>query len=479
MALTQLSALDGSFIRLEAPDVHMHVTWIAFFAPDGERPRPTVEALRASIAARLALMPRFRQRLVAPPGGLGDPFWVDDPDFRIGQHVESYTAPDEAMDAPSFQALTDALLSEPLDRRRPLWHLVLVPRLADGRVGLVGRFHHALVDGTSAMELGLVLFDAPDAGPPASEDEVTWAPPPLPGPARLVAATAAARIGQAQRAATRALGAMRDPARAASTVMTALTRGSAAVREDVLEPAPRSPLNRPVGSRRTVALRRVPAPALVAVKEAAGATLNDVGLTLVAGTLRRLVLEMGEPPRSLKAMVPVSLHPEDDRARFGNALSFAFLELPVSCPDPAERLALVRARTEGFKAARRPAATALAVDALAVVPAPLRTGLARAANSARLFNLSVSNVRGPRRPFYLLGAALDEAYTLAPLGAEHALSVAFFTYRDGVHFAFQADPELLPEVDGLPAALDAELDALVNAVAPAERARADALTADN
>jgi hypothetical protein len=75
-------------------------------------------------------------------------------------------------------------------------------------------------------------------------------------------------------------------------------------------------------------------------------------------------------------------------------------------------------------------------------------------------------VRGPRRPFYLLGAELDEAYTLAPLGAEHALSVAFFTYRDGVHFAFQADPEVLEDVDGLPRALDAELDLLADAFAP-------------
>jgi diacylglycerol O-acyltransferase len=96
-----------------------------------------------------------------------------------------------------------------------------------------------------------------------------------------------------------------------------------------------------------------------------------------------------------------------------------------------------------------------------------------------MFNLSVSNVRGPRRPFYLLGAELDEAYTLAPLGAEHALSVAFFTYRDGVHFAFQADPDVLPDVDGLPAALDAELDALTNAFAPPERARSPALTTDD
>jgi diacylglycerol O-acyltransferase len=465
VALTQLSALDASFVRLEEPRVHMHVTWIAFFAPADGRPRPTVEALRASIDARLPLMPRFRQRLASPPGGLGDPFWVDDPDFHVASHVESYTAPGEAMDIASFDALTDALLSEPLDRRRPLWHLVLVPRLEDGRVGLIGRFHHALVDGTSAMELGLVLFDAADAPPPEAADE-EWAPSPLPGPARLAAATVRAQADLTRGAAERALRAVRAPGAAAAGALAALARASAAVREDVLQPAPRSHLNRPVGPARTVALRRLPAPALVAIKRAADVTLNDVGLALVAGTLRRLALEMGEPPRALKAMVPVSLHPDDDRARFGNALSFAFLELPVDRSDPADRLALVSQRTERFKADRRPAATALAIDALTFVPAPLRTGLARAANSARMFNLSVSNVRGPRRPFYLLGAQLDEAYTLAPLGAEHALSVAFFTYRDGVHFAFQADPDVLGDVDGLPHALDAELDALAGAFAP-------------
>src|SRR5258707_8750766 len=117
---------------------------------------------------------------------MGDPFWADDPDLRVAAHVEGYTAPDEAMDIASFSALTDALLSDPLDRRRPLWHLVLVPRLEDGRVGLIGRFHHALVDGTSAMELGLVLFDSADAPPPEAAEE-DWAPSPLPGPARLVA----------------------------------------------------------------------------------------------------------------------------------------------------------------------------------------------------------------------------------------------------------------------------------------------------
>ena len=87
-------------------------------------------------------------------------------------------------------------------------------------------------------------------------------------------------------------------------------------------------------------------------------TLNDVGLALVAGSLRRLALELGERPRALKAMVPVSQHSEDDRARFGNALSFAFLELPLDREDPVERLELVHERTERFKSVRRPAATA-------------------------------------------------------------------------------------------------------------------------
>src|SRR5256886_7827808 len=204
MALTQLSALDASFVGLEDPRVHMHVTWIAFFAPDRTRPRPTVDALRASIDARLPLMPRFRQRLVSPPAGMGDPFWVDDPDFDVAAHVEGYTGPGEAMDHGSFGALTDALLSDQLDRRRPLWHLVLVPRLQDGRGGLIGRFHHALVDGTSAMELGLVLFDAADAPPPEAAGDGDWRPAPLPDPARLAVATVAGRLGQARRPAARA-----------------------------------------------------------------------------------------------------------------------------------------------------------------------------------------------------------------------------------------------------------------------------------
>jgi ATP phosphoribosyltransferase len=144
----------------------MHVAWSALFRPAPRRPRPSVRALRALIAGRLALAPRFRQRLAWPPPGFGEPFWVDDPEFDVAAHVIELTEPDEPVSLASFAALTDALLSEPLDRRRPLWRFYFVPRLEDGRLGLVGKMHHALVDGVSAVELGItgkdVLLEQPE-----------------------------------------------------------------------------------------------------------------------------------------------------------------------------------------------------------------------------------------------------------------------------------------------------------------------------
>ena len=196
-------------------------------------------------------------------------------------------------------------------------------------------------------------------------------------------------------------------------------------------------------------------------------TLNDVGLALVAGTLRRLALEVGEPPLALKAMVPVSLHPDDDRARFGNALSFAFLELPVDRADPADRLMLVHERTERFKAVtpprghgpgrRRPRRSS-----------PPRCGPGwPAPPTARACSTSASPTCAARGgPSTCSARSSTRPTPSRRSGAEHALSVAFFTYRDGVHFAFQADPDVLGDVDGLPHALDAELDALADAFAP-------------
>src|SRR5687768_5203982 len=179
--MARLSSLDGSFLRLETENAHMHVAWSGLFDPPPEAPRPSVGALRAKVAARLARVPRFRQRLAFPPLRLAEPSWVDDPAFDIAGHVSVLDGGPVSLER--FGRLTDAVLSEPLDRSHPLWHIYLVPELEDGRIGVIFKMHHALVDGKSAVELALLLFDlSPDAQP---EPEDEWRPATPPNAARL------------------------------------------------------------------------------------------------------------------------------------------------------------------------------------------------------------------------------------------------------------------------------------------------------
>src|SRR5687768_18574331 len=131
----------------------MHVAWAGVFDPHPERPRPTPASLRAGVAARLRHVPRFRQRLAFPPLGMAEPCWVDDPAFDVAGHVVELAPDERPLPLARFHALADDRLSSPLDRRRPLWQIALAPELEDGRVGVVCRIHHALVDGKSAVEL--------------------------------------------------------------------------------------------------------------------------------------------------------------------------------------------------------------------------------------------------------------------------------------------------------------------------------------
>jgi WS/DGAT/MGAT family acyltransferase len=467
MAPTQLSPLDASFLRLEQPGVHMHIALVALFSPGEGRPPPTVEALRESIAGRLRHLPRLRQRLAFPPAGLGEPFWVDEPELDVAEHVVAYTEPHEEVTLASFDGLVDTVLSEPLDRSRPLWHFVLVPRLEDGRAAIIGRLHHAVADGLGGLDIGMALFSAEPHGPP--EPDQTWAPQRVPGAAELSVAAVRSQLGLLGRGLAAAARAAARPRTAAVGAVRSLAQLAATAREDLLSPAPPSFLNRPIGPERRLVRHRADIAPLLAAKERLGVTLNDVCVAAVAGALRRLAHGRLELPDALRAAIPVSLRSQDD-PRYGNRVSFAFIDLPVGLDSPERRLAGVHEQTQHFKHARRADVAGWAIEAMALLPPPLRGAAASLAAGSWMFNLTVSNVPGPHESMYALGAEVDEVYLLAPLAAQHALSVAFFTYRDGVHFGLFADPEAFPEVDELGGALAqeiAELTAVTRPPAPA------------
>src|SRR3954453_21415890 len=187
MPRTRLTALDTSFLEVESPTAHMHVGWAALFAPPADRPKPVFAELRDHIGARLGRAPRYRQKLAQVPLGLNDPVWVDDPDFDVARHVRRSQSRD-------FQAAVDEVMSEPLDRRSPLWELWLADELEDGAIGAIGKVHHCMVDGVAAVELSSLMLD-PTPDPPLELCQ-DWVPTRPPAALELVAEGVAARMAQ-------------------------------------------------------------------------------------------------------------------------------------------------------------------------------------------------------------------------------------------------------------------------------------------
>jgi diacylglycerol O-acyltransferase / wax synthase len=451
--------MDASFLRLESPTTSMHVGWSALLVPHPTRPRPTIGELRDSIASRLALVPVLRRRLAYAPLGLAEPSWVDDPDFSVANHVVELAGAGDIVPQAWFQRLADDFLSEPLDRRRPLWQVGLVPQLDDDRIGLVGKVHHAMVDGLAAVRLAMLLFDrTPDAERTAPE---LWIPAAGPGAARLAAEIVSDTALLPLRT---AVGATRLAAYPRRTTRDAVkhVRQSAAALPSLLRPAPASMLNIPVGPRRSLIGHRA---ALADVRRARhdGATANDVCLAVVAGALRDVALRNGEQPVPLKTMVPVSMRRRGAHTELGNQITLAFVDLPLDARTAQARLARVQRQTRHFQSAGTPAGVATLLGAMSLLPPPLRTGFARAASSPRSQNLVVSNIPLPRIPLYMLGARIEELYPVVPLGPVHALSVGITTYGEHVFFGLHADPDALPWITSLPAALERHMRHLAGA----------------
>ncbi|MDP2709610.1 MAG: wax ester/triacylglycerol synthase family O-acyltransferase [Solirubrobacteraceae bacterium] len=463
-SVRRLSALDGSFLRLETRQSHMHVGFSAVFAaPDEERRRPTIEALRERAAGRAHEVPWCRWKLDEAPLGLSEPRWIDDADFDLGAHFVALTDPSDPVSEQSFEALRCAVLSTPLDRSRPLWQVFLVPRLHDGRVGMVGKIHHALVDGISALQIVRLFADqVPDA---ESQPPVRWHPQGRAGPLGWAVDAARGAVGDgvgALRAGSDALAHPRSSANAAARGARLL---ATAIAEDILPAAPSSQLNGRIGTRRTLVGYHAPR-ALLRAARGRGGTLNDVGMTAVAGALRMLALRDGEPPADpLKTMIPVSLRRHGDDGA-GNQIAMVYTPLPVHLATCGERLDFVREQTARLKHTDRPEATAAFVQtAGGLVPPPLRTPVVRAMAGPRQFNLTVSQSPAPRGSMYLLGCELDEVYSVVPIPQGHALAIGMVRYRQELFFGCYADPDALPEVHELPALLEAELEALAAAAA--------------
>jgi WS/DGAT/MGAT family acyltransferase len=458
MASNRLSALDASFLDVETASAHMHVGWAAAFDPPDARPAPSFEQLRDHIARRLQRAPRYRQRLEGVPLGVARPVWVDDDRFDVRRHVRP-------ADRTSLDELAGSVLSTPLSRERPLWEMWISDRLDDGRIGVVGKAHHCMVDGIAAVELATVLLDPEPEGPPDPLDD--WEPAAGPSQARrFVDGLVDLARGQLAFAGA-AAGALGSPRRLAAGAQ----RAAGALANSLTPADTLGVLNAPISPYRVLATLARPMDELRAIKHGYGCTINDVVLAASTGGVRRHLERHGERPARFKAMVPVSVRDEGAAGEFGNRISFIFLELPCAEPGAEERLRHVVRAIGTAKESGTPAGATTILDLAAAAPSVVQRAMSRLVASPRTFNVVVSNIPGPQVPMWMLGCRLREAYPIVPLADRHALSIGFTSVDGGAFFGIYADRDAGPDAEHLAHDIGTELDELVRLAPPQTRRR--------
>jgi WS/DGAT/MGAT family acyltransferase len=429
----------------------MHVGWVALFSPPASGPAPSFDQLRSHIESRLSRAPRYRQKLAGIPWGANDPVWIDDEEFDLTKHVLRATNSD-------WGELVDKAMSAQLERGRPLWELWIADRLPDGRIGVIGKAHHCMVDGLAAVELAGLLLDAtPEAPDPGLE---TWQAEKSPGGVRLLLEGVVGRLEEASELARLPTQFLRHPRRVFGLVGKGLQVFRAATRS--AEPAASSmSFNEPNSPRRHLASVQRPLEDLKRIKRRFDATINDVVLAVASGGVRSFLVGQGETPMRLKAMVPVSMRVANKTGELGNQISFIFVGLPCDEPDPVRRLRNVRGSMSDRKRRGEPEGAGAMLKLLGYAPRVLQHAVSRMMASQRTFNLTVSNIPGPREPLYMLGCELEEVYPVVPISDDHAVSIGLTTIKDRAFFGIYADRQSLPDADLLARGIGESIDELL------------------
>jgi len=458
----RLTALDATFLELESETVHMHVGAVALFdaAPlqAADHGGFDFELVRRGVESALALTPRFRQRVARVPL-LDHPVWVDDPHFHLDYHLRHTALPQPGSER-MLKRLAGRILSQKLDRGKPLWEFWVVEGVEGGRFALIVKAHHCMVDGISGLDLlERMMRLNPD---PTVEPAPTWHPRPAPPGAEMLVSEIAHRARFPLAVAREGARALGKPLEVASQLGEQLL----AVEETVaagFRPTAETPLNDPIGPFRRFDWTRIDLAAVREIRERLGGTLNDVVLATAAGAIgrflehRRVVLPPGRP---FRAQVPVSTRGADDQS-LSNRVVMLMAELPVRERDPVARLAAVRETMAKLKRSRQRAGVEILEDLGDRTAPALWTNFARFATNQRTFNVVITNVPGPPRPVYLLGAPMHAIHPLVPLAWNQALGIAVFSYDGGLHWGFHADWEALPDLhEHLVAAVEEEFEQL-------------------
>ncbi len=444
-----MNPLDATFLHIEDGTTHMHIASCAIF----EGPPPPYEELVRLFESKLPLVPRYRQRVRFVPLDLGRPVWVDDPHFNITYHLRHTALPAPGSEA-DLKNLMARLMSQELDRNRPLWETWVVEGLEGDSWALISKIHHCMVDGVAGTDLMAVVLDKERTPDPTPIDD--WQPEPEPTGLDLMRQAIVDLVRSPYEQLRLLRSAARTPQRVLDVVRGLRSYG------DLLRPAPATTLSGPIGPHRRWTYAQVTLDDIGVIRRAFGGTVNDVVQSVIAGGFRDLVLSRGENPDEvvIRSLVPVSVREAEAMGERDNRVSALFLELPIGVAGPLDRLEEIRARMERLKGSHETEAGKALTTVAAATPADVMAPLLRLGTRVmhrfpqRGSNTVTTNVPGPRMPLFAAGREMLHYLPFVPLGQGVRVGVAILSYHGRLAFGITGDYDAAPDIDVLADAIE-------------------------
>jgi len=459
--MRRLSGTDSLFLAGETPTWHQHVGGLTIVDRTNV-PGFGYDALYRMIASRLPLVPKLTWKLKPVPLGLDRAVWIDDPAFDLRRHIHRMTVTAPGGPRETADAVTP-IMSRQLDRRFPLWELWYLDGLVNGRVAVLMKFHHCLLDGGAGGVLASLLLDLDPDGTPTVIPEMP-APEAEPSDLRLFVAALLP-------AATAPLRAMRYGVRLTWRglgVARHLISGHESPDMATMLRAPKTSFNASIGPRRSMAFSSIAIADVKALRRHFDVKLNDVALALCAGALRTYLSDRdGVPSRPLSVGIPVSTRAEGDTS-LGNQLSYLVVPLPTNLADPEERLRVIVHETRAAKGVHEAMRASRLGSVADTAPPFMIAGLLRLAYQSHvlgyipgMMNTIVSNVPGPPVDLYMAGARLTGIYSASVLLDQMGLNVTLYTFGDRVDFGIHVDPDLIDDPWAIAHAIPRALEELM------------------
>jgi len=445
----RLSGADAAFLYLERPEIPLHIACVSIF--ESEIP---FEDFVANIDSKLHLIPRYRQIAVAPPFNIGYPTWEWYSQFDIRRHILRVRLEPPGGEA-QLEALAGRILSQVMDRNKPLWDIHVVEGLQGGRGALIPRVHHALADGVSGAAILKVMLDPTPEGSRAIRKPRFRPPAPRPADGSITTALSNAVHSTLENVLAAEAGLLSLAQGLFTDRMRNGLQGLVELLPELGASVERLPFNRPCTGERRFCWAECGFDEVQAIRKAVGTTVNDVILTVVTRALSRYVKRHGQSVenRFVRVVCPFSLRRDEQQDSLGNQISFIPVALPLDIEDPVALLKAVAARTQIMKNAGAAQLLSLAASWLGSAPPPLQAMFWQAIPMVPLpvplLNMICTNVPGSPTPLYSVGKRMLASYPQVPTGYELGIGCAAQSYDGKIFFGLTSDSHAAPDVHRL------------------------------